>query len=150
MPRPHIPAKLKRLVIARARGRCEYCLSPVSHAVSSFAIEHIIPLEKGGKTTASNLALSCQGCNNHKHIKTEAIDPITKRLVPLFHPRRRKWREHFAWNEDCSLVIGLTPIGRATMIIHTATPASDRPSSPAAPVSNKPAAPPGRAPAKRL
>jgi hypothetical protein len=115
MPRPHIPAKLKRLAPARARGRCEYCLSPVSHAVSSFAIEHIIPLEKGGKTTASNLALSCQGCNNHKHIKTEAIDPITKRQVPLFHPRRRKWREHFAWSEDCSLVIGLTPIGRATI-----------------------------------
>jgi HNH endonuclease len=115
MTRPRIPAKLRRLVIARARGRCEYCLSPVSHAVSSFAIEHIIPVEKDGKTIASNLALSCQGCNNHKHIKTKAIDPLTKRQVPLFNPRRRKWNEHFAWNEDCSLVIGLTPVGRATV-----------------------------------
>jgi 5-methylcytosine-specific restriction endonuclease McrA len=115
MPKSYVPAKLRRLVIARARGRCEYCHSPVSHAVSSFAIEHIIPREKGGRTTADNLALSCQGCNNHKHIKTEAIDPLTKQLAPLFHPRQQAWREHFAWNEDCSLAVGQTPTGRATI-----------------------------------
>jgi len=115
MPRSRVPAKLRRLVIARARGHCEYCLSPVSHAVSSFAIEHIVPLEKGGRTTADNLALSCQGCNSHKHIKTEATDPLTKQLALLFHPRQQGWREHFAWNEECSLVVGLTPTGRATI-----------------------------------
>jgi hypothetical protein len=102
-------------VIARARGRCEYCLSPVSHAVSSFAIEHIIPVEKGGPTTAENLALSCQGCNSQKYTKTEAIDPLTKQLIPLFHPRLQQWPEHFAWNQDCSLMIGLTQTGRATV-----------------------------------
>lgn len=115
MSSAYVPAKLRRLVIARAQGRCEYCRSPVSHAVSSFSIEHIIPLEKGGATTADNLALSCQGCNNHKHIKIEAIDPLTKQIVPLFHPRLQEWQEHFAWNQDFLLVIGLTPIGRATL-----------------------------------
>ena len=115
MPRSHVPAKLRRSVIARAGGRCEYCLSPVSHAVSSFAIEHIIPKEKGGRATADNLALSCQGCNSHKYTKTEAIDPLTKQLAPLFHPRHQQWPEHFAWNLDCSMVIGLTPTGRATV-----------------------------------
>ena len=115
MPRSHVPAKLRRQVIARARGRCEYCLSPVSHAVSSFAIEHIIPVEKGGPTTAENLALSCQGCNSHKYTKTEAIDPLTKQSITLFHPRFQQWPEHFTWNQDCSLVVGLTPTGRATI-----------------------------------
>lgn len=114
--RPYIPAKLRRLVLKRARGRCEYCLSPVSHAVSSFAIEHIIPVEKGGETTAENLAFSCQGCNSHKYIKTEAIDPLTKQVTLLFHPRRQSWSEHFGWNQDCSLVIGLTPTGRASVL----------------------------------
>jgi hypothetical protein len=75
----------------------------------------IIPLEKGGKTTADNLALSCQGCNSHKHIKTEAVDPLTKRRVPLFHPRLQPWHEHFSWNRDFMLIIGVTPIGRATL-----------------------------------
>ncbi|WNZ24154.1 mitochondrial large ribosomal subunit protein uL30m [Leptolyngbya sp. NK1-12] len=25
------------------------------------------------------------------------------------------WSEHFAWSEDTTLIIGLTPIGRATV-----------------------------------
>lgn len=116
MTRPHVPAQLRRAVIARARSLCEYCLSPVSHAVSSFAIEHIIPVDRGGKTTAHNLALSCQGCNSHKYIKTEANDPLTKHPVPLFNPRRQKWLEHFAWNRDFTLMVGLTPTGRATIV----------------------------------
>lgn len=26
-----------------------------------------------------------------------------------------KWADHFVWNEDFSLIIGITPIGRATV-----------------------------------
>jgi hypothetical protein len=115
MPREYIHAQLRRLVIERARSRCEYCLSPVSHAVSSFALEHIIPIEKGGQTAAENLALSCQGCNSHKYIKTEALDPLTKLPAPLFHPRVQQWREHFAWEQDCAFVVGMTATGRATV-----------------------------------
>jgi hypothetical protein len=33
--------------------------------------------------------------------------------VPLFHPRRDRWSEHFAW--DDTVIIGQTPIGRATV-----------------------------------
>jgi hypothetical protein len=33
--------------------------------------------------------------------------------VPLFHPRRDRWSEHFAWND--LVLVGLTPIGRATV-----------------------------------
>lgn len=116
MSSPYVPAKLRRSVIARAQGRCEYCRSPVSHAVSSFAIEHIIPVDKGGKTTAANLALSCQGCNSHKHVKTEAVDPLTKQSAPLFHPRRQDWHEHFSWSRDFTQVIGVTSTGRATLL----------------------------------
>jgi len=62
-----------------------------------------------------NLALACQGCNNHKYTKTEGYDPVTGDMVPLYHPRRQRWRDHFAWNEDFTLIIGLTPTGRATV-----------------------------------
>lgn len=62
-----------------------------------------------------NLALACQGCNNHKHVKTEWIDPINKIVVSLYHPRRQRWCDHFAWNEGCTRAIGLTPTGRATV-----------------------------------
>ncbi len=62
-----------------------------------------------------NLALSCQGCNNHKYNKTEGRDNISGTIASLYNPRQQKWHEHFAWNEDFTLVIGLTPTGRTTV-----------------------------------
>jgi hypothetical protein len=35
--------------------------------------------------------------------------------VSLFHPREQRWDEHFAWNDDFTLMVGLTPMGRATI-----------------------------------
>jgi len=106
---------LKKLVIKRANGLCEYCKSPANISTESFCVEHIIPKCKGGKTESENLALSCYGCNSHKYSKTEGIDPAMKTVVILYHPRNQKWFEHFAWKEDSTEIIGLTPSGRATV-----------------------------------
>ena len=110
-----VSAVLRRLVIERARGCCEYCLSQASFSTQPFSVEHILPLDKGGLTESENLALSCQGCNNHKYNKTEGIDPVTRQRVSLYHPRQQAWSEHFAWNDDYSLILGITPTGRATV-----------------------------------
>jgi HNH endonuclease len=77
-------------------------------------VEHIIPTVRGGGTTPDNLALSCAGCNGHKYDKVEGYDAISETLAALYHPRRHTWGEHFAWNEDFSRIIGLTPTGRTT------------------------------------
>jgi hypothetical protein len=79
-------------------------------------VEHIEPRSRGGPTRAENLALSCQGCNNHKYNKTTATDPVSGTEVPLFHPRKHSWREHFAWSDNRTEVVGLTPTGRATVV----------------------------------
>ncbi len=83
--------------------------------MQSFSVEHIVPRARGGTNTLDNLALACQGCNNHKYLKTEDRDPITGMVVPLFHPRQQRWNDHFVWSEDYTLIIGITPIGRATV-----------------------------------
>jgi len=106
---------LKRAVIERAQGFCEYCRSQAKFATQAFSVEHIIPKSRGGQSHIDNLALACQGCNNHKYMKIEGRDPISGAIVPLFHPRRQIWNDHFAWDKDFSYVIGLTPIGRATV-----------------------------------
>ena len=62
-----------------------------------------------------NLALACQGCNNHKYTKTEARDPISGALVPLFNPRLQLWSDHFVWSGDFMRILGTTPLGRATV-----------------------------------
>ena len=115
MPDRRIPAALRQRVIERAGGCCEYCRSQSAYATQSFSVEHILALAKGGMTTLDNLALACQGCNNHKYDKMEARDPGSGGFVALYHPRRDPWDEHFAWSDDYSLIIGLTPIGRATV-----------------------------------
>ena len=107
--------RLRKLVAERARGLCEYCRSPRAYSVAPFSVEYIRPLARGGSHESDNLALACLGCNGHKHAKTEAVDPITGNAVELFHPRRQKWPDHFAWSKDYTLIIGRTPTGRATV-----------------------------------
>jgi len=114
MPEKRITAKQRRTVVERARGCCEYCRSQARFATQSFSVEHIIPRSRGGKTSLDNLALACEGCNSHKHAKVEGYDVVTGKTVPLYHPRRQRWRQHFRWNDDFTLIVGITPTGRAT------------------------------------
>jgi hypothetical protein len=114
MPEPGVSGRRKS-VRARARGTCEYCRSQERFATQSFSVEHIVPLQGGGGDDLDNLAFACQGCNNHKYTKTEAIDPVSGEIVRLFHPRRDRWPDHFIWNHDFTRIIGLTAEGRATV-----------------------------------
>jgi len=100
MAKPRITARQKKAIVERARGCCEYCRSQARFAMQPFSVEHIIPQSQGGQNKLDNLALSCQGCNNHKYTKTEGRDPVSGDIVPLFHPRRQRWRDHFVWNDD--------------------------------------------------
>lgn len=115
MPERRASARQKQIVAERAWDCCEYCRSQARFATQSFSVEHIEPHERGGETTLNHLALACQGCNNHKYAKIEGHDPVSGDSVPLYHPRRQRWRDHFAWNDDFTLIIGLTPTGRATV-----------------------------------
>ncbi len=113
--RKAVGQKLRREVAGRARRVCEYCRSQERYSPQSFSVEHIKPTSLGGETASENLAFSCMGCNSHKAVKTVAVDPATKEKVALFHPRRDRWSDHFAWNDDFTKVVGLTPTGRATV-----------------------------------
>jgi hypothetical protein len=106
---------LQEFVWQRARNRCEYCqLSQQDHDLP-FEVDHIIAVKHRGPTRASNLCLACFACNNHKGPNISGIDPKTKKIVPQFKPRRHKWWRHFRW--DGPVLVGLTPSGRATVIV---------------------------------
>ena len=115
MSEPQLTAKRKEAVARRAGGCCEYCCSQARFSPDPFSIEHIRPRSKGGTDEDDNLALACQGCNNRKYTHVEARDPVSGNLVSLYDPRRQRWADHFSWNENFTLVIGLTPTGRATV-----------------------------------
>lgn len=115
MPEGRLGRDRRRAVRARAGETCEYCRSQERFSPQAFSVEHIIPIASGGFDSLGNLALACQGCNNHKYTRISALDPATGELAPLFHPRRDRWRDHFIWNHDFTLLVGLTPSGRATV-----------------------------------
>lgn len=106
----------KDAVFERAAGCCEYCLSQVKFSPDPFAVENIVPRALGGSDQLDNLALSCQGCNNHKFTSLQARDPFSGQFAPLYNPRLHHWNEHFAWRDDYARIVGLTPTGRATVV----------------------------------
>jgi hypothetical protein len=115
MSRPYIAVEIERKVRSDAQNRCGYCLSPQKLVMARLEIEHIIPVSKGGTDEESNLWLACPICNGHKAGKTTAPDPVTGEIVKLFNPRTQAWKEHFKWSADGILIIGQTPVGRATV-----------------------------------
>jgi hypothetical protein len=104
---------LIQVVWQRAGGRCEYCQLLQAYSTILFEIDHIIALKHRGPTRASNLALSCFYCNSYKGSNISGRDPRTRKLTPLFNPRRHKWARHFRWNGP--ILVGRTAIGRVTI-----------------------------------
>jgi 5-methylcytosine-specific restriction endonuclease McrA len=99
----------------RANGRCEYCQAPQGICAYTFHVEHITPRSKGGANSLANYALACFPCNNAKGAHLVGIDPDSGEEVGLFHPRKQKWADHFAWTKKFSQIKGKTPTGRATV-----------------------------------
>lgn len=112
----YIPVELRNQVARVDRQRCCYCLTTAANSGVSMTHDHIYPRSKGGKTTFKNICLACSACNTFKSDLTEAQDPITQQLVPLFNPRTQQWHEHFTWSADKAKIEGITSIGRATVM----------------------------------
>jgi hypothetical protein len=111
----YISAQLREQVIANAGDRCAYCQSRQDLLGVSFEVDHIVPESAGGPTSLENLCLSCPTCNRHKARRLTVEDPVSGNVVPLFHPLKQAWAEHFTWSSDGTEVIGLTSVGRATI-----------------------------------
>jgi 5-methylcytosine-specific restriction endonuclease McrA len=106
-------AATRNFVRRRAASRCEYCLLRQEYCDLTHHVEHIVARQHGGSDDASNLALACHRCNLRKGPNLTAIDPVTREVVPLFHPRSNDWAEHFIVESE--RIIGVTAIGRATV-----------------------------------
>jgi hypothetical protein len=106
---------LIQLVRERAGHACEYCGMPQAFYPAPFEIDHVIARQHGGRTVAGNLALSCIHCNSHKGPNIAGRDRKTRRLTPLYNPRRHRWSRPFRW--DGPYVRGRTAIGRVTIVV---------------------------------
>ena len=109
----YVPSSLRQQVYERARGCCEYCRIPETAVFAPHEIDHIIAQKHGGPTEADNLALSCSLCNKRKGSDLASLDPETGELIPLFHPRKDRWSDHFRLDE--ARFEPLTAKGRVTV-----------------------------------
>jgi HNH endonuclease len=106
---------LEQEVRDRAETRCEYCRAFEEDSDLAFSFDHIIARQHLGETVSENLAYACGDCNRHKGPNIAGVDPETRVITRLFHPRRDVWADHFRWNGP--ILTGLTPIGRATILV---------------------------------
>jgi hypothetical protein len=116
MSHTYISRALRERVAVQARRRCGYCLTTEQIVGTPMEIDHIIPESLGGQTEEDNLWLACSLCNDHKGDRIAALDPVSGELVRLFDPRHQVWTEHFTWGSVGERIVGLTPVGRATVI----------------------------------
>ncbi|NEO52241.1 MAG: HNH endonuclease [Okeania sp. SIO3B5] len=113
MSKTRIPSVLRRLVRERANECCEYCLIPEILTFSTHEIDHIIAEKHGGLTEENNLALSCTLCNQYKGTDLTSIDAETGEIIPLYHPRKDVWLDHFLFKDG--RIIPSSTKGRVTV-----------------------------------
>lgn len=104
---------LECLVWQRANSTCEYCRLPQELHAAPFQVDHVIAQKHGGATEAENLALACLSCNLFKGPNVAGIDPDSRTIMRLFHPRSDVWDQQFRW--EGAILIGLNAIGRTTV-----------------------------------
>jgi len=105
------------MVASRAGNRCEYCRAPEAVFNFPFEVEHITPTSLGGADVESNLALACRACNLRKSNHLRGTDAQSGEEVRLFHPREDAWKEHFSADAETGEIVGITSIGRATVVL---------------------------------
>jgi len=108
-------AAVRKLVRERAGDRCEYCRLPQDAVDAKFHVDHAVAQQHLDEIDdqPDGLALACDRCNFCKGTNLSSIDPATGDIVLLFNPRQDTWEDHF--RKDGPQIVGLTPIGRATV-----------------------------------
>jgi hypothetical protein len=118
MSTTYISASLRREVIERSGGCCEYCRIASADQFFAFERDHIIAEKHGGPTLATNLCYSCPDCNAYKGSDIASVDwEHDERVISLFHPRKQKWHEHFSIDYDTGYIEPLTPSGKVTVVL---------------------------------
>ena len=112
----YLAAELRQQLLEVDDQRCAYCQTTQANSGSPMIVDHVVPGSKGGNTEFDNLCFACHRCNEFKGATTALEDPLSGEMTPLFHPRRQVWPEHFTWDATGIRIIGVTAVGRVTVI----------------------------------
>lgn len=111
----YVPVDLRRLIVDRAQGCCEYCYIHEDDHYLTHEVDHIISIKHRGTTIVDNLCLSCFDCNRYKGSDIGSLDLETDTFTPLFNPRTMQWDTHLQLNNG--VIVPLTSEGRVTVFL---------------------------------
>lgn len=80
-----VPGSLRYQVLTRAKGRCELC--GISAEEKALDVDHIVPINKGGRTEIENLQALCYTCNSQKR---DLDDTDFRPWKDLYEAREKK------------------------------------------------------------
>lgn len=83
----------RRNVFLRDKHTCQYCAKVFPE--NELNLDHVLPRDKGGKTTWDNIVTSCIRCNTKKANKL----PHEAGMHPLRKPAPPRWRPMFGIRE---------------------------------------------------
>lgn len=84
----------RRNVFLRDRFTCQYCARVLPEA--QLNLDHVMPRDKGGRTTWDNIVTSCFRCNTRKANKL----PHEAGMLPRSTPFAPRWRPLFGLHEN--------------------------------------------------
>ena len=77
-------------IFARDNFTCQYCGN--EYDSRKLNLDHVVPRDKGGRTSWENVVCSCIRCNTRKANKL----PADANMFPMREPRPPKWRPFFS------------------------------------------------------
>jgi len=84
----------RRNVFVRDNFTCQYCARELPEA--QLNLDHVVPRDKGGRTSWTNIVTSCVRCNTRKANKL----PDEARMHPMNRPCAPRWRPLFGVTEQ--------------------------------------------------
>ncbi|MGJ8633894.1 MAG: HNH endonuclease [Luteolibacter sp.] len=92
---PRLEVKFtRRNVFMRDNFTCQYCVKVLPEA--KLNLDHVIPRDKGGKTTWDNIVTSCVKCNTRK----SNMLPHEAHMYPKNKPFAPRWRPLYGLQEN--------------------------------------------------
>ena len=92
---PRLEVKFtRRNVFLRDQFTCQYCAKALPEP--QLNLDHVIPRQKGGRTTWENIVTSCVRCNTRKANKL----PQEADMHPLHKPVAPRWKPLFGIREN--------------------------------------------------
>lgn len=92
---PRLEVKFtRRNVFLRDQFTCQYCAKALPEP--QLNLDHVIPRQKGGRTTWENIVTSCVRCNTRKANKL----PQEANMHPMHKPVAPRWKPLFGIREN--------------------------------------------------